>query len=191
VNRRVACLVFALLLACGGAARETRDEPVVSTDEPTIAAPPASSADPSDPAMSAIVDAHAARRLAHCAAPLEWSASLARTAQAWADHLASSGCQLEHSQNAYGENLAAGTAGTLSPADVVDMWYAEGSQYRYPNGGFSMDTGHFTQLVWRGSESLGCGVSHCGGLDVWVCNYDPPGNVEGEYRTNVLPTSCR
>jgi hypothetical protein len=28
-------------------------------------------------------------------------------------------------------------------------------------------------------------------MDIYVCNYDPPGNVEGEYRNNVLPTSCQ
>ena len=71
------------------------------------------------------------------------------------------------------------------------MWYAESTDYRYPNGGFSMSTGHFTQLVWAGSTSLGCAMARCNDLDVWVCNYDPPGNVDGEYEANVRPTSCR
>lgn len=38
--------------------------------------------------------------------------------------------------------------------------------------------GHYTQVVWRDSERLGCGVGDCtGGGEIWVCNYDPPGNV--------------
>lgn len=141
--------------------------------------------------MAAIVEAHAARRSQHCAPPLVWSDALASQAQAWADHLAAIGCRLEHSRGRHGENLAAGSAGSLSPRDVEEMWYREAASYRFASGGFSMNTGHFTQLVWVASEHIGCGVATCAGLDVWVCNYDPPGNVEGQYRGNVLPTSCR
>jgi hypothetical protein len=54
-----------------------------------------------------------------------------------------------------------------------------------------MQTGHFTQLVWVGTQRLGCGVAQCADMDVWVCRYDPPGNVQGRYQDNVLPTSCR
>jgi pathogenesis-related protein 1 len=141
--------------------------------------------------MAAIVEAHTARRSQHCAPPLVWSAALASQAQSWADHLAESGCQLQHSSGPYGENLAAGSAGSLSPGDVAEMWYREVASYRFSSGGFSMNTGHFTQVVWVASQHIGCGVTTCQGLDVWVCNYDPPGNVEGQYRANVLATSCR
>jgi len=54
-----------------------------------------------------------------------------------------------------------------------------------------MSTGHFTQLAWVATTSIGCGVTQCGGLELWVCNYDPPGNVETQYRENVLPATCR
>jgi pathogenesis-related protein 1 len=180
-----------LLASCGpGAARSSTPTTSAGAEEtPPVETGPA--AVTGDPRMAAIVDAHTTRRARHCAPPLEWSDALAQQAQSWADHLAASGCQLAHSQSAYGENLAAGTEGTLSPEDVVEMWYREVSGYRFRSGGFSMETGHFTQLVWVGSQHIGCGATTCGGLDVWVCNYDPPGNVEGQYRENVLPTSCR
>jgi hypothetical protein len=45
--------------------------------------------------------------------------------------------------------------------------------------------------VWRGTTQLGCGMAQCGGNDIWVCNYDPPGNYQNEYKTNVLPTGCK
>jgi hypothetical protein len=39
---------------------------------------------------------------------------------------------------------------------------------------------HFTQLIWRDTKQLGCGVANCGGLEYWVCRYAPPGNWNGE-----------
>ena len=45
--------------------------------------------------------------------------------------------------------------------------------------------GHFTQLVWKGSTQIGCGVASCGGQNFWVCRYSPPGNfnVSTQYVT--------
>ena len=79
----------------------------------------------------------------------------------------------------------------LRAASVIAMWYDEVKRYSFASGGFSMKTGHFTQLVWRGTREVGCGVAHCKDLDVWVCQYAPPGNVQGQYRENVRPVGCR
>jgi uncharacterized protein YkwD len=139
----------------------------------------------------ALVTAHNQVRAKHCAAPLTWSPKLAQIAQQWAKSLRDQGCKFGHSGGQTGENLAAGTSGTLDPEAVVKMWYDEVALYRFPDGGFSMKTGHFTQVVWRGTTHVGCGRSQCNGMDIWVCEYDPAGNWEGQYRENVLPTSCR
>jgi uncharacterized protein YkwD len=138
----------------------------------------------------AFLAAHNEARAKHCAAPLTWSPKLAQLAQQWANSLRDKGCQFGHSGGSTGENLAAGTSGTLDPEAVVKMWYDEVSLYKFPNGGFSMKTGHFTQVVWRGTKQVGCGRSQCKGMDIWVCEYDPPGNWERQYRENVLPVGC-
>lgn len=138
-----------------------------------------------------MLTAHDELRAKHCAPPLAWSDELARAAQAWADKLAKKGCSLEHSKTPFGENLAAGTLASLGPADVVGLWYAERAQYDFARGAFSMKTGHFTQLVWVGTRRVGCGNAKCADKEVWVCNYDPPGNVEGQFKQNVLPTTCK
>ncbi len=140
---------------------------------------------------NALVAAHNRYRAKHCAPPLRWSAKLAASAQAWADTIRARGCALGHSGGPHGENLAAGTSGMLDPAAVVGMWYDEIKKFSFRSGGFSMKTGHFTQVVWRGTREVGCGKSQCNGLDVWICQYDPPGNVEGQYRENVLPPGCK
>ncbi len=147
--------------------------------------------EPEAPApLKGLLAAHNRVRAKHCAPPLAWSADLARTARRWADKLRASGCSLEHSRGAYGENLAAATPGSLANEDVVELWYAERERYRFDRPGFRSTTGHFTQVVWRGTKRVGCGVASCDAMQVWVCNYDPPGNVEGQYRENVLPESC-
>jgi uncharacterized protein YkwD len=137
-----------------------------------------------------LVDNHNAARAKHCVPPLAWSAQLAAAAQKWANTLRDKRCAFEHSGGPYGENLAAGTTGYMDPAAVVAMWYGEIKDYDYKNPGFSMQTGHFTQVVWKTTQSVGCGMVQCNGMDVWVCEYDPPGNWDGQYKDNV-PKPCK
>jgi len=139
---------------------------------------------------AAILARHNQHRPRHCAPELAWSEEAARAAQAWAERLAHE-CTFKHSSSKYGENLWMGTAGAFGPEQVVDSWYSESKGYDYARPGFSMRTGHFTQLVWRATRRLGCGTATCKGNQIWVCNYEPPGNVEGEFRENVLPTTCK
>ena len=81
-----------------------------------------------------------------------------------------------------GENLAAGYANASAS---VDAWGLERENYNWNNPGFSETTGHFTQLVWSNTTSVGCGRTSCQGKDStpgWyvVCEYYPPGNVVGD-----------
>lgn len=142
--------------------------------------------------MAGFLFGHNRVREEHCAPPLVWSAEVARRAQRWADSLATSGCAFEHSHGSYGENLALGTAGVDDdPEKIVDLWYRGFASYDFARGGFSLRTGHFTQVVWNGTRRLGCGTSTCKGKRIWVCNYDPPGNYRGQYASNVLRWPCR
>ncbi len=191
--------VVMLFGACKSAATPSAPAPVAAepaTVEPAATESAAPAAEPPPPAPPATTNdaylaAHNAYRAQHCAPPLRWSDELARVAQAWADALRADGCAFEHSKTRYGENLAAGTSGALDPASTTAMWYREVDAYDFARPAFSMETGHFTQVVWAGTTSLGCGMTTCKGLDVIVCNYDPPGNVERGYQANVKPTGCK
>lgn len=115
--------------------------------------------------------------------PLQWSTELARYAQQWTDHLAQGGCQLQHrSGSSYGENLFMGTAGHYRPVDGSRRWASE-KQY-YDGGVLRPDnwypSGHYTQMVWRDTTTMGCGQSECRGNVIVACNYSPPGNVMGQ-----------
>ena len=141
--------------------------------------------------MAGFLFGHNRVREEHCAPPLVWSSEMARRAQWWADALAADGCGFEHS-SFYGENMARGIAGVHDdPEEIIDLWYREISDYDFARGGFARSTGHFTQMVWLTSQRLGCGTSTCKGRRIWVCHYDPAGNVLGQFAANVRRRPCR
>ncbi|ODM91212.1 Protein PRY1 [Orchesella cincta] len=115
-----------------------------------------------------------------------------RTAQRYAEYLANND-KFEHSGGKYGENLAGTGGGNQEEAvrNAVRMWYNEEPKYDYNNTGFSMETGHFTAVVWKSTTHVGIGVAWNPKSRWWVvvANYDPPGNFGGQYRENVFPPS--
>jgi len=97
----------------------------------------------------------------------------------------------------YGQNIAAG----IKPADVGQgitnmMYYGEmpnyNAYYGLANPDFKNGTifGHFTQIVWKATTSVGCATFDCspsGGLQALdvttspyftVCNFSPAGKFD-------------
>ena len=111
--------------------------------------------------------------------PLAWSEEIAATSQQWADHLRDDNkCKLAHSDTRYGENLAMGK--DLDIPHAVQLWQNEGKNFRWvPAYEFDIPTGHYSQVVWRKTAKVGCGIATCGHTVVYVCRYDPPGNHIG------------
>jgi pathogenesis-related protein 1 len=173
---------------------EQVQQPAVVPQPPRteMSTPTPTSASKLSPSAETFITEHNRYRVQHCAGPLTWSSQLAADSQKWADTLKAKGCVFGHSGGKHGENLAAGTTGALPPEEVVRMWYDEVKIYdfRTPTG-FSMETGHFTQVVWTDTTQVGCGMAQCKGNDIWVCQYETPGNWEGQFREKVLPASCK
>lgn len=147
------------------------------------------------------VAAHNVVRTAHGLQPLRWSENLASYAQEWANHLASTNnCQMRHRpQNGgkfnqiYGENLwwasprvwsdGRKEVQNITIGRVVKDWADEKPFYNYSTNSCQAgeQCGHYTQIVWRETTEVGCAYQQCSDkAQLWVCNYNPPGNYIGE-----------
>jgi len=176
-----------LLLLTTGAWR-TSGETVTVTAPPSIPsqAPQFVS---TDAFTSAILNSTNFFRTEHNASWIEWNSTIARFAGSYLDDVQSGqgddnkdgvdDCKFAHSGGPYGENIAIGCSDATS---CVDAWGNERKDYDFDHPDFSEATGHFTQLVWQNTTSVGCGRKLCG-TQGWylVCEYWPRGNVMGQF----------
>ena len=140
--------------------------------------------------MAVMLRDHNAARRAVGTPDLAVDAALVAQAQTYAEELAASG-RFEHSPSSsrpgQGENLWAGTASRFTFEQMAGAWIDEKRYYvhaAFPyvsSTGRWQDVGHYTQIIWRDTTRLGCGLATGGGRDVLVCRYAPPGNYIGQY----------
>jgi len=121
---------------------------------------------------------------------LAWDASLAATAAAYVATCPDSDGDglVDHNDNRsvghpfyVGENIFAST-NTASAAAAVTAWANERAHYHYDANtcDAGQACGHYTQIVWRATEKLGCALHACPGLkypSTIVCDYGPGGNI--------------
>ena len=149
---------------------------------------------------SEILSEHNNVRVQHSVQKLKWSNKLTRFAQVWASYLSkNNNCTMRHRprngkyQQRYGENIFWQSPLTWSngvievikvkPQKVVNAWAEEVDYYDYQSNTCQPGKmcGHYTQLIWSSSKYLGCAKAICSNKgQIWVCNYDPPGNYIGE-----------
>ena len=135
--------------------------------------------------------------------PLVWSDVLAKSAQGWADELKEKkNCVIVHAKQQQGkeqgENLLSANNITktwpngrvevevrdISEAFVVNDLASEVLDYNYETNSCAPGKmcGHYTQIVWRDTEEVGCAKAICDDKSqLWVCRYNPPGNYKGEW----------
>lgn len=131
-----------------------------------------------------LLDAHNAERERLSLPLLRWSDRLAGQAQDWADHQAYYGIY-DHAEERHGagENLWMGPAGASSPEDMIQAFIDERVYFRpgrFPDVSTTRDwrdVGHYTQLIWPGTQELGCAMALGRGNEYLVCRYYPAGNV--------------
>ncbi|XP_060893396.1 Golgi-associated plant pathogenesis-related protein 1-like isoform X2 [Labrus mixtus] len=140
--------------------------------------------------MQEFLETHNAYRKKHNAPLIKYNSDMNETAQKWANHLLAEGV-FEHSQTNDGENIYnmfSSATIKLTGKEAVDSWYSEIKDYNWSSPGFSGNTGHFTQVVWKASTELGVGVATDGNKVFVVGQYRPAGNMNmsGYFEENVL-----
>jgi len=101
----------------------------------------------------------------------------------------------------YGQNIGAGFPATTMGRFVTGSLYnGEVNAYTYygsePNINTLSQWGHFSQIVWKATTSVGCYTYDCSSTGLGntasnvppyftVCNYSPQGNYIGSFTQNV------
>ncbi|XP_057609649.1 C-type lectin domain family 18 member A isoform X5 [Chionomys nivalis] len=124
---------------------------------------------------------------------LDWSESLARIAQARAALCGISAtpnlASVPRHTPQVGWNVQILPVGSASFVEVVNLWFAEGLQYRHGDAecAHNATCTHYTQLVWATSSQLGCGRHLCSvdqaAMETFVCAYSPGGNWDVNGKT--------
>jgi hypothetical protein len=157
------------------------------------------------PDQQAIITVHNEQRARHCAVSsfengtmLGWNVQLAAAAQQYAGTCRRDPIdptKFAHSGTpGQGESLAWGPG--LSGGDAAALWYSEVSIYNFDapvccEPPQSPKVGHFTQMVWRTTNQIGCASATCGGQTLWVCRYTPKGNINAQPGPGVTPDQAR
>lgn len=158
-----------------------------------------------------VIDHHNIHRANNSAGTVTWDNNLAEIALQIANS-----CNYAHNTQqgggGYGQNIAAGAPADNITSVISDLFYnGEINNYNGLYGQATPDNinddtafdgyGHYTQIVWKGTNAVGCATVDCTGKgngpqglgnvgsDVppffTVCNYSPPGNYLGDFADNV------
>ncbi|KAL8199854.1 hypothetical protein R6Q57_013422 [Mikania cordata] len=128
------------------------------------------------------LNAHNAARANVGVGNMAWNATLAYYAQNYANQKKND-CNLVHSNGPYGENLAKGSGEFMTGTAAVNLWVDEKTWYDHASNTCATGKvcGHYTQVVWRKSNQLGCGRVQCAnGWYFVICSYYPRGNIIGQ-----------
>lgn len=149
-----------------------------------------------------VLNQHNIHRTNHSAVDIAWNETLAATALKIAQS-----CVYAHDTDTdgggYGQNIGAGSPPSDVGSMITNMMYnGEIGYYPLPWGEDSPNMsnfeqwGHFSQIVWKDTTSIGCATYECSTLEnvssdvepyFTVCNYYPAGNYQGEYSNVGAP----
>ncbi|MFD3743316.1 CAP family protein [Nocardia sp. NPDC058633] len=140
-----------------------------------------------------MLNAHNTYRAKHGSPKMVLDPAVSASAQKWAENLANTQNFAHSKGSGNGENIAAMWGGRHTGYSATKAWYDEIKDYNFDTPtGFSLQTGHFTQVVWKASTKLGVGVAcNTGGRggQYVVAQYNPAGNMMGDnnqhFRDNV------
>ncbi|XXG90286.1 hypothetical protein AAC387_Pa12g2093 [Persea americana] len=141
---------------------------------------PAAASMPPD-VVQDFLDAHNKVRKSHNLPLLKWDIKCENYAK-WYSEQRSSDCAMVHSTGDFGECLFWGSGDQWKGSQAVEAWAAEKPYYDYKNNKCidNQQCLHYTQLVWKNTEGVGCYKGICKGGDTYItCEYYPHGNILG------------
>lgn len=137
-----------------------------------------------------VLDVHNRERMALGVAAIAWDDALAADAARYARQMARTNI-FRHSGRAdraidAGENLWMGSRDLYGYDVMMDGFVQERRVFRargrFPDissTGNWQDAGHYSQMVWRGTQKVGCALGEGARFDYLVCRYFPAGNMYG------------
>jgi pathogenesis-related protein 1 len=135
--------------------------------------------------MQGMIEAHNECRESLNLPPLVWSKKLAKKSLKWAKKLKRDNyCLYKHSpkenRENIGENISWNQGYSMQPREVAEFWISEQKYFDFDTRICKTDIdscGHYTQIIWRDTKKVGCAIVQCGDEQVWVCQYEPAGNI--------------
>ena len=87
-----------------------------------------------------------------------------------------------------GENIAIiENYDKINIEDIINKWYEEKINYEFDSNKYIENTGHFTQLIWKGTKKVGFGHKKSNnGKMYFIAIYYPAGNIFKQFKNNVL-----
>uniref|UniRef100_A0A0N5BBB1 SCP domain-containing protein n=1 Tax=Strongyloides papillosus TaxID=174720 RepID=A0A0N5BBB1_STREA len=131
---------------------------------------------------------HNEYRAKHGVGSLTYDPNLEKKAEAYAKEL-SNYIQLRHDPrndvDKTGENI--GMTYKQSVNTMVRNWYEEVKKYDFKRIAYQSGCGHMTQIIWKSTLRVGCGIYELNAYKIFVvCKYSPRGNINGFFPTNVF-----
>ena len=70
--------------------------------------------------------------------------------------------------------------------EIFKNWYDESKNYNFNQKKYMTETRHFTQIIWKSSNSIGFGFSKlANGKNFFVAYYHPAGNIFNQFEENI------
>ena len=111
-------------------------------------------------------------------------------ARDWAEKCAKIKSMAHNPNKKYGENIFCMVSSDYSMVpsarDALKKWYDEVEQHTFGVEKVNHSTLHFTQMMWKETTELGIAMVGNGkGYNYVVANYNPRGNIVGQFVANV------
>ena len=129
----------------------------------------------------------------HGAKNLITDANIDKISQKFASKLAKTG-KLDYSSNEYKGQILGETVYKaekyFAPLKLAKVLYDEISEYDFNSK--DPEPNNFTQLVWKDTDFIGFGMAKSSDNKYYyVINYFPTGNIDGQFKKNVLPEGSK